>query len=751
MKIRRIAMLTLTLVAAALTLAHPSHADTTSAAARAAHPWMDASLPAARRVALLLAAMTDDEKRLLLVSYWPDRLGEVGDQVLGAAERQAYARRFIAGSAGYVPGVERLGIPEQFLTDASLGVRNPALARTGLPSSLATAASWDPEVAEAGGKMIGDEARRSGFNVMLAGGINLNREPRNGRNFEYSGEDPLLAATMGAALIRGIQSNHIISTVKHFALNAQETGRHGASAQIGEAAARMSDYLAFELAIEQASPGAVMCAYNRINDIHACHHAPLLTGMLKQDWGYPGYVMSDWGAVYSTVDAANAGLDQQSGYPFDKQPFFKGLLKDAIDDGAVSARRRDDMAGRILWAMFDKGLFEHPRATGAIDFAAHARVTQASAEASMVLLKNAGAVLPLAPSASLAVIGSFADAGVLAGGGSSLVTPIGGNAVAGLQPEAWPGPMMWHPSSPLRALRALRPRSAIRYESGFDLAAAARAAAASDVAIVFVHQWAGEDFDVSLTLKGNQDALVKAVAAANPNTVVVVESGGAVFMPWVGEVKAIVEAWYPGTAGGVAIARVLTGAVNPSGHLPISFPASEAQFVRREIDGIGKLDREPFTVRYSEGAAVGYKWHEFKQLTPLFAFGHGLSYTRFAYEHATAAPTADGRAIRVRFTIRNAGKVDGSAVGQVYVGPARGGWEAPRRLGGFAKVALKAGQSQVLDVPIDPRLLARFDEATRAWVIAAGDYRIDVAQASDDVRATVSVTLPASRFPAAHP
>jgi beta-glucosidase len=750
----RLALLIATLaLPACVTLtthAEAAQAASTPAQTAQARPWMDASLPAARRVALLLAAMSADEKRLLLVSYWPDRIGEVGDQVLSAAERAAYASRFIPGSAGYVPGVARLGIPEQFLTDASLGVRNATLPRTGLPSSLATAASWDPEVAEAGGRMIGDEARRSGFNVMLAGGVNLDREPRNGRNFEYSGEDPLLAGVMGGAAIRGIQSNHIISTIKHFALNAQETGRHGASAQIGEAAARMSDYLAFELAIEQSSPGSVMCAYNRINDIHACHNADLLNGVLKRDWAYRGYVMSDWGGVYSTVHAANAGLDQQSGYPFDRQPFFKGLLKDAIDDGAVPARRLDDMAGRVLWAMFDKGLFDTPRTLGGIDLAAHARVAQASAEAAMVLLRNEGALLPLAAPKSVAVIGSFADVGVLAGGGSSVVTPVGGNAVAGLQPEQWPGPMMWHPSSPLKALRALLPRSAIAYQSGFDIAGAASAAAASEVAIVFVHQWAGEDLDVPLGLKGNQDELVKAVAAANPNTVVVVESGGAVLMPWAGKVKAILQAWYPGTAGGAAIARVLTGAVNPSGRLPISFPASEAQLVRAQIDGKGKLDREPFTVRYTEGAAVGYKWHELKGLTPLFAFGHGLGYSSFGYANAAASPVAGGRGVRVRFTIRNQGQVAGREVGQVYVAAPNGAWEAPRRLGGFVKVGLKPGESREVAVDIDPRLLASFDEATREWVVAAGAYRVDVAHASDDVRASVVVTLPASRFPAAH-
>jgi len=732
------------LTALALSFVVPGAAPAAPAVESPARPWMNRSLSTEARVKLLLAAMREDEKRQLLFGYWPDKLPDVPDAVLTAAERKAYLARAIPGSAGYVPGVARLGIPEQFETDASHGVRNPNLGRTSLPSSLATAASWDPAITEAGGRMIGSEARASGFNVMLAGGINLAREPRNGRNFEYAGEDPLLASEVVAGLIRGVQSNHIVSTIKHFALNAQETGRHGANAQISESGARASDYLAFELAIEKSSPGSVMCAYNRVGELYACENPALLTGMLKQDWGYRGYVMSDWGAVY-TVRAANAGLDQESGYPFDKAPYFKQPLKDAIDDGAVSNARLDDMVGRILWALFDKGVIDNPPASGSIDFAAHAKVTQAAAEASMVLLRNEGDLLPLTRQKRLAMIGSFADAGVLAGGGSSLVTPRGGNAVPGLEPAIWPGPQIWHPSSPVAALRALRPDADIRYDSGFNIARAVEAAKASDVAIVFVHQWLGEDFDAAtLSLSGNQDALVGAVAAANPNTVVVVESGGPVFMPWASQVKAILQAWYPGTEGGTAIARVLTGDVNPSGRLPITFPASADQFVRPVIDGKGKGDREPFLVRYSEGAAVGYKWFDLKGLKPLYAFGHGLGYTSFDYSGLTAA--AQGSGIRVRFTLTNTGKRAGATVGQIYVAPVSGGWEAPRRLGGFAKLSLAAGATGTASVDIDRRLLATFDEVTRDWVIAPGRYEIQLGAASDDIRGRVTVTLPGQRF-----
>lgn len=713
-----------------------------------AQPWMDKAKTAAQRTELLLKAMTLDEKLLLVFGYASgDQLAQIDARVIPGVNTQALKATVIPGSAGYIPGIPRLGVPAQFQTDASLGVRNPYLERTSLPSSLATAASWDPTVVEAGGRMIGKEARLSGFNVMLAGGVNLAREAQNGRNFEYTGEDPLLAAEMGAALIRGVQSNHIISTIKHYLINAQETGRHIVSAQISEPALRQSDALAFELAIEKSSPGSVMCSYNRINDVHACQNGKWQNGVLKGDWGYQGYVMSDWGAVHSTVQAANGGLDQQSGFPFDKLPYFAKPLKDAVDDGSVPLARIDDMARRILWALFDKGVVDHPlgdaNQAGAIDYAAHAKLAQAAAEQSLVLLKNEGGVLPLNAPKRVALIGSYADKAVLSGGGSAVVTPIGGNAVPGLGPGGWLT-QIWQPSSPMKALQQALPQTQFAFDAGNDVEAAAKAAAAADVAIVFVHQWTAESIDApSLSLEGKQDAVVAAAAKANPNTLVVVESGGAVLMPWARDVKAILAAFYPGAAGGEAIARLLTGAVNPSGRLPITFPASSDQLVRPQIGG--KSDGPPFTVSYTEGAAVGYKWFELKGHQPLYAFGHGLSYTRF--ELGGLKAQASGA---VSFSIRNTGAREGASVGQVYVrAPQSAKWEAPRRLVGFSKLALKPGQSANATVKIDPRLLATFDETKRDWVIAPGTYEVQLGAASDDIRATVPLTLAGQRFTSA--
>ena len=719
----------------------------TPATAPAERPWANATLSPDARTQALLKAMTQDEKLTLVFGYF-------GSSWQGGYVQPKEAR---PGSAGYVPGIERLGIPPQWETDAGLGVATQGSAkekrlRTALPSGLATAATWNWKIAHAGGAMIGDEARKSGFNVMLGGGVDLMRDPRNGRNFEYAGEDPLLAGTIVGHEIMGVQSNHIISTTKHYAMNDQETGRNVGNMVIDDPAARMSDLLAFEIAIETGKPGSVMCSYNLVNGTHACESPYLLTDVLRKDWGYKGYVMSDWGATHSTVAAANAGLDQDSGYPFDKEPYFGKPLKAAVQAGEVSQATLDRMAGSILHAMFSTGLYDAPQVAPAeIDYAAHAEVTRADADQGIVLLKNEGNVLPLASAKSIVLIGGHADKGVLAGSGSSLVYPRGGNAVPGLQPESWPGPVMYYPSSPLAELKAQAPNATITYVDGSDPAAAAAAAKAADVAIVFVTQWAGESFDVPIALADNQDALVSTVAGANPRTVVVAETGGPILMPWADKVAGIVEAWYPGTAGGAAIADVLTGRVNPSGHLPATFPASIDQLVRPgPIDTIGKTENSPVTVHYTEGAAVGYKWFDKNKLTPQFAFGHGLSYTSFGFG-GLKAQAANG-SITASFTVANTGQRQGMAVPQIYVGPVNGGWEAPKRLGGWQKVDLAPGETKTVSVSVDPRLLATFNGDSHRWEIAGGDYKVMLAHSARDIDQTVTVHVDTRTLPAGwHP
>jgi beta-glucosidase len=645
-------------------------------------------------------------------------------------------------SAGYIAGNVRLGIPALTETDAGTGVASQAgdhpRMRTALPSNLATAATWDPDLAYAGGRMIGNEARMSGFNVLLAGGINLIREPRNGRNFEYAGEDPWLAGTMVAAQIRGIQSNHIISTIKHYALNDQETNRTTLSVHIDDRSARMSDLLAFELAIEQSSPGAVMCAYNRINGAYSCENAWLLNEVLKLDWGYKGFVMSDWGATHSTIPAANAGLDQESGYPFDVSPYFGDALKEAVESGHVLQSRLDDMVGRILWAMFVNGLFDEPVTIGDIDLQAHADISRRDAEESMVLLKNDRHTLPLSNGLkSILIVGSHADVGVLSGGGSSQVYPAGG--VALLDSRAAGGNMVYFRSSPMQSLAA-RTHAQLQFNEGTDRKITAALARKTDAVVVFAHQWNTEGLDGTLSLSDDQDALIATVAKANSRTIVVLETGGPVFMPWLSHVAAVVEAWYPGSKGGEAIARILTGEVNPSGRLPVTFPRSLEQLPRPKLDGFPEQPHARFSVDYTiDGAAVGYKWFDRTGAVPLFPFGYGLSYSRFALSGLDA--DVRGNEVSVRFSVRNSGSRPGSTVAQVYASPMRpelsAGWEAPRRLCGYKKVNLQPGESTEVALSIDPRLLAQYESAQKTWITANGDYELAL---SIDSRTPVAKT-----------
>jgi beta-glucosidase len=510
---------------------------------------------------------------------------------------------------------------------------------------------------------------------------------------------------------------------------------------IDHAAARMSDLLAFQLAIERGHPGSVMCSYNKVDGDFACENAWLLNDVLKRDFHYPGYVMSDWGAVHSTEKAALNGLDQESGWPFDDKPYFREPLKAAVLAGRVPEARIDDMARRVVRSLYATGAADNPVSeNGPIDYSANAAVSQADAEQGIVLLKNDGNLLPLGPSVRrIVVIGGHADKGVLAGSGSSLVYPRGGNAVPGLAPTAWPGPVVYYPSSPVEALRSLAPNASITYVDGANPAAAAAAARGADVAIVFATQWSSESIDVPMALDGNQNALIESVAQANPRTAVVLETNAGVIMPWAARVPAIVEAWYPGTAGGAAIANVLSGRVNPSGHLPITFYQSDGQLPRPVRPG-GNSEMDQFSINYSEGAAVGYKWMQRQHLQPLFPFGHGLSYTSFAYGPISATGQRTG-AVHVRFTMSNSGRRPGMAVGQVYASPVAGGWEAPQRLVGFAKVGLAPGQSKTVKIDVDPRLLATFDEVGHAWHIRGGQYRLMLGASSADLRSNTSVAL----------
>jgi beta-glucosidase len=712
-------------------------------------PWADRTLPAAERAEALVAAMSLDEKLQLVHGFFPPlatgRPGAPGDMI---------------PSAGHVPGIPRLGIPTLRESDASLGVANAVEQRQGdvataLPAGLATAASFDPALAYAGGAMIGAEARAKTFNVLLAGGVNLTRDPWNGRDFEYMGEDPLLAGTLAGEAIRGIQSNHIVSTTKHFALNAQETGRSVLDARIDEAALRASDLLAFRIAIDQGAPGSVMCAYNRVNEHYACENDFLLNRVLKGEWGYRGWVMSDWGAVHSTEAAALAGLDQESGQELDDQTFFGAALQAAVADGRVPEARLDDMVRRILYGIIATGLYDDPvpATPQPIDYGRHAEIAQRVAEQGIVLLKNDQGLLPLARSVKhIVLIGGYADIGVLSGGGSSQVRSVGGVPLE-IPRETGAAALFarvtYHASSPLEALRALAPEADIRFVDGTDPVAAAAAARDAEVAIIFATQWQTEAEDSeSLILPERQDALIEAVAAANPHLVVVLETGGPVLMPWLDKVGAVLEAWYPGQRGGAAIAGILLGTVNPSGRLPITFPRRADQPPRAVPPGLDQLPAalalapkqpalKPFAVDYVEGGDVGYRWYAHRGEIPLFAFGYGLSYTSFTYADLQIT---GGDVPKVTFTVTNAGDRAGVETPQLYVTPPGG---LPMRLAGWLRVALQPGETRRITLDCDPRILADFDAAAGRWRIRAGSYGLAVGRAAGEPALTGAVTLDA--------
>jgi len=737
------------LLGAALTMPCATGAqsrETPAAAVPAARPWMNQRLSPGERADLLVAAMTLDEKVAMLH----------GPMAMPLSPRMPMPPGAV-GSAGYIAGNARLGIPALQETDASLGVTNPMMVRgakdmsTALPSGLALAATFNPDIAFAGGRMIGGEARAKGLNILLAGGANLARDPRNGRNFEYVGEDPLLAGVLAGESVRGIESTGTVSTVKHYALNGQEHNRNTVDSVIGEQAMRESDLLAFQIAIERGRPGSVMCSYNLVNGQHACQNDMLLNTVLKRDWRYPGFVMSDWGAVPS-LDAFNAGLDQQSGEQLDPQVWFDKPLKQAVAAGTISAARVDDSVRRILYAMFAAGLFDASPASPAIDFAANADVALREAEQAIVLLDNRKRLLPLARTAGrIAVIGGHAEAGVPSGMGSSQITnpyrsgpvppisvPLGGEGMMAM----WNN-VVFHPDPPLAALRAKLPDAQIRFDTGMSPEAAAAAARDADVAIVFAYQPSGEGEDVpDMALPIGQDALIEAVAAANPNTIVVLETGNPVRMPWADKVGAVVQAWYGGAKGGEAIARVLTGELNPSGRLPITWPVDESQLPRPAIPGWTAGPKDPVKVDYTiEGADIGYRWFARRGAVPRYWFGHGLSYTSFDYANLAVL---GGKALSASVDVTNTGSTAGEEVAQLYLserptGPAR-------RLLAFSKVALMPGETKRVTLKVDPRLLADFDVAGHGWKIAAGRYTVAIGRDAGNLANQAAVKLPAQKL-----
>jgi len=727
-------------------IAFPSQASAQTRAGENAQPWMNATLSPDDRAALVLKQMTLDEKISLLHGTGMKELSPMSPLAVHSN-----------GGAGYVVGVPRLGIPDIQMSDAAYGIRNSGengRYSTALPSNLAGAASWDLDAAYEYGALIGRELRAQGYNMSIGGGVNLTREPRNGRTFEYLGEDPILAGEMVGHIMEGLQAQHVIGDIKHYAVNDQESGRNAVNVNIDKRSMMETDLLAFKIGLRESNAAAVMCSYNRVNGDYACENKYLLTDVLKKDWNFKGFVLSDWQGTHSTVKASAAGLDHEEPGEY----FYGDAMKKAVQSGHVPMAELDEHVRRILRSVFACGVVDDPPKKSVVDVMSGFETAQRIEEQSIVLLKNDPAVLPLDASKlhTLAVIGAHSDVGMISGGGSAQVDPPGGNAIMppGKGATTWQA-HIWFPTSPLKAIRAKAPGVKVQYDPGSDVSSAAALAKTSDVAIVFAYQWESEGMDLdSLSLPEHQDDLIAKVAAANPRTVVVLETGGAVTMPWADQVSGILEAWYAGSSGANAVASVLFGDVNPGAKLPLTFPKSDADLPRTTVvkppEASTTKDGDPdawkkiaaglpaFQITYDEGLKVGYKWYDAEHKQVLFPFGYGLSYTTYAYSNLKVTP---GEKVRVNFTLTNIGNRAGAEIAEIYAAlPANAG-EPPKRLVGWSKVKLNPGETKEVMVEIDPEYLSIFDVDQNKWQLIPGDYEFFAGGSSRDLPLTESVSL----------
>lgn len=650
------------------------------------------------------------------------------------------------GVAGHVAGIPALCIPDLVLNDAGQGVGDQSINTTAFPAPIAQTASWDRSLQRRFGAHLGHQAWQKGINVQLAPGIEIDRVPLNGRNWEYTGEDPYLAGQTATAEVRGMQSQHVIATLKHYILNSQETDRNTESSEASDRTIHEIYLPGYETAIHEGGAGAVMCSYNRIDGQYACQNKTTLNHDLKHELGFDGFVMSDWGATHSTVSSANHGLDMEMNATVG--PYYTDALKAAVQSGKVKRARLDDMVRRIVRTMFRVGLFDHPTPAqpGAyssnVDTAAEQVFARRVAEEGTVLLRNQHHVLPLPGGGghTIALIGRNAGPhgtkDVYNGGGSGHIPEAGTKAGV---------------VSPLQGLgaRATTAGDIVTYTNGDSQPDAVAAATAADYAIVFAYDVSAEGTDLpSLSLDdasgqcagigcsyqaSQQNELIAAVAAANPHTIVVLNTAGPVLMPWASRVQSIVEAWYPGEQDGNAIARVLYGDVNPGGKLPETFPASQSDLPTRTA---AQYPGVKLHVKYVEGLLVGYRWYQAKGIAPLFCFGEGLSYTTFGYSGLSVQPTTNGAT--VSFTVRNTGNRSGSEVPQVYVRfPASTG-EPPLQLKGYSKIQLAAGASTRVTMRLDRRAFSTWSAAA-GWHVVPGSYGISVGSSSCDIRLTANI------------
>jgi beta-glucosidase len=699
--VRRPLIIGLALAAAAAFLTVAAGPQT-ALAASAACPWVGSSAPIPQRVSEVLARMTQAQEVALVTG----------------ASGSSYV--------GLIPAIGSLCIPALNLEDGPAGVADGMTGVTQLPAPVDAAATWDTSQEKLYGQVVGTEEAAKGSTVDLGPTINIVRDPRWGRAFESIGEDPYLNGTLGAAEIQGVQSTGTMAQVKHFAVYNQETNRNTpADNAIVSTQALQEIYLpAFQDAVQQGAASSVMCSYSTVNGTYACQNPYLLTTVLRQQFGFPGFVTSDWGATHSTAASANAGLDMDMP---GNDGYYGSSLASAVSSGSVPAATLNSMTSHVLTEMFAFGLFDKP-ATGSPAETATSTADQndalQTAEEGSVLLKNSGNVLPLGSSdTSIAVIGADASSSAQSAGGGSASVNSSGTV------------------TPLQGITAAAPHGVtVSYNNGSSDSSAAALAASSSVAVVFASDFEAEGSDLtSIDLGTADDNLISAVAAANPDTIVVLNTGSAVTMPWLSQVKGVLEAWYPGQEDGSAIAALLFGSVNPSGHLPVTFPASLSQV---PASTTAQWPGQNGTVQYSEGIDVGYRWYDAQGLTPLFPFGYGLSYTTFSFSNLKVGTLPDGGAATVTATVTNTGSRAGADVAQLYVSDPAAAGQPPRQLEGFQRVSLAPGASQTVQFQLTQKNLQYWNPASSTWATATGSYGVEVgdSDANLPLAGTLNVT-----------
>ena len=703
-RLRRVRAAAVALAVVAAPLAAVS-ATAPHASAATACPWVNSTAPVSTRVSELLAQMSLSQKISMMT-------GTGGSYV------------------GNLAAIPSLCIPAVGLEDGPAGVGDGMTNVTQLPAPVDVAATWDTAAEQSYGQVIGAEQAAKGSTVDLGPTINIVRDPRWGRAFESIGEDPYLAGQLSAADIRGVQSAGTMAQVKHFAVYNQETNRNTSSDNaVVSTQAEQEIYLpAFQAAVQQGAASSVMCSYSWINGTAACQNPYTLSTVLRQQFGFTGFVTSDWGATHSTAASANAGLDMDMP---GSDGYYGSALSSAVSSGSVSTATINSAVSDILTEMFAFGLFDKTP-SGSPSAVATNSTDQNDAlqlsEEGTVLLKNSGSILPLSSSdKSIAVIGADASTSPQTDGGGSAGVNSSGTV------------------TPLQGIQAAAPSgTTVTYNSGSSDSSAASAAAAANVAIVFAHLGESEGSDLtSIDLGTTQDNLITSVAAANPNTVVVLNTGSAVTMPWLSSVKGVLEAWYPGQEDGTSIASVLFGSYDPSGHLTVTFPTSLSQVpasTTAQWPGTGG------TVQYSEGIDVGYRWYDSQSLTPLFPFGYGLSYTTFSFSNLHVGALTAGGAATVTATVTNTGSRSGADVAQLYVDDPSASGQPPLQLEGFQRVNLAAGASTTVTFNLTQQNLQYWNSSSNAWATSTGNYGIEVGDSSASLPLSGTLAVAASQL-----